>query len=579
MMTSLVDAESVLAIDIGSLNTRALLFDVVDGQYHFIAASSGPSTAGAPFHDISEGVHIALTRLQEITGRSLVGKEARLIIPTQSDGSGIDRLALSCSAGSDIKILTMGLLGDVSLQSAQRLAGTTYARVVETIGLNDRRRTEVQLDAILQARPDVILLSGGTDKGASRSVLKLVDLIVMACRVLPKPERPVVLYCGNGALAKRVKEALERETVVVVAPNIRPTIDQEDLSPAETFLARIAARLRALQIGGLKDLSSIASTPPIPSAFALGRMMRFSSELSGLSKSTLGLDLGSGSTALVIAADGNLQTSIFRSLGMGSSLAAALQQVRMDEVAQWVAYDIPQSEIRDYLYQKSHFPASLPLTAETLSIEQAMARQILRTATLRTLERWPGTELSFERIFIGGSTLVQAGTPAQSLMMILDGLQPQGINVVMLDPYGLSQALGTIAGNNTLLPAQIIESGAYANLGTVICPVSDARPGSLILRVKITYDDNTSTHLEIKQGSLVPLPIRNGQVAHLEVDLLRGTVLDPSLPRLRRFKIVGGACGAVIDARGRPLVLPDDPVRRRELLQRWMRFLEERRPA
>ena len=55
-MTSLVDAESVLTIDIGSVNTRALLFDVVDGQYHFLAGAVAPFTGGAPFFDISEGV-------------------------------------------------------------------------------------------------------------------------------------------------------------------------------------------------------------------------------------------------------------------------------------------------------------------------------------------------------------------------------------------------------------------------------------------------------------------------------------------------------------------------------------------
>src|SRR5512146_2033201 len=100
-MTSLVDAESVLAIDIGSLNTRALLFDVVDGQYHFISSAAAPTTAGAPFHDISEGVHHALDRLQEITGRMLVNNEAQIILPAQSDGAGVDRLALTCSAGAD----------------------------------------------------------------------------------------------------------------------------------------------------------------------------------------------------------------------------------------------------------------------------------------------------------------------------------------------------------------------------------------------------------------------------------------------------------------------------------------------
>ena len=578
-MTSLVDAESVLAIDIGSLNTRALLFDVVDGQYHFIAASSAPTTAAAPFNDIGEGVHRVLSRLQDITGRSLIAGDARLLIPTQADGSGVDRLALSCSAGGDIKILTMGLLDEVSLQSVQRLAGTTYAREVETIGLNDRRKLETQLDAILQARPDVILLAGGTEKGATRSVLKLADLIAMACRVLPRQERPVVLYCGNGVIAKRIKETIERETILVVAPNIRPTIDQEDLAPAETYLARIVAKLRIFQLSGMDNLTAIASTTPLPSAYALGRMMRFSSELSGISKSTLGVDLGSAATVLSVATAGYLQSSVCRSLGMGASLEAALQQVRIEDVARWVPYDLSEGDIRDTLYQKSRFPASLPLTPETLAIEHAMAREILRMAVLRMLERWPGMNLSFERVFVSGATLAQAATPAQRLMIALDGLQPVGINVFMLDPYGLSQALGTIAGINTLLPAQIIESGAYENLGTVICPVSEARPGATILRVKITYEDNTESHLEIKQGSLVSLPIRNGQTAHLEVDVLHGTVLDPCLPRLRRFRITGGLCGAVVDARGRPVELPADPQKRSVQLQRWMRILEERRSA
>ncbi|MEW5830178.1 MAG: hypothetical protein AB1846_14890, partial [Chloroflexota bacterium] len=35
-------------------------------------------------------------------------------------------------------------------------------------------------------------------------------------------------------------------------------------------------------------------------------------------------------------------------------------------------------------------------------------------------------------------------------------------------------------------------------------------------------------------------------------------------------KVVGGTMGVVIDARGRPLDLPTDPVRRRELLKKWL---------
>ena len=576
-MTSLVDAESVLAIDVGSLNTRALLFDVVDGQYHFISSAAAPTTAGAPFRDVSEGIHIALDRLQEVTGRTLVNNEAQVILPSQADGSGVDRLALTCSAGSDLNILVMGLLSDVSLASAQRLAGTTYSKLVESIGLNDRRRYDAQLDAILQAHPDIIIVAGGTEKGATRSVNKLVDLILMACKVLPKESRPKVLYCGNSAIAKRVKETLERETVIVPAPNIRPSIDQEDLSPAELVLAKIVAKLRTLQIGGMEGMVSLSSSPLLPGAYALGRMMRFCSELSDLSKATLGVDIGANSTTLAAASADNLQLSVIRSLGMGASLSPALNHIRIDDIARWVPFDIPESTVRDYLYQKSMYPAMLPMTNETLAIEQAMARQILRSATFRLLERWPGTTLSFERIFASGATLTQAPTPAQSLLMLLDGLQPVGVNVLMLDPHGLSQALGAIAGANTLLPAQIVELGAYTNLGTVLCPVSGAKPGTTILRIKVAYEDGSDTRVEVKQGTLVRLPIRNGQAVHLEVETLHGAVLDPCLPRLKRFKITGGLCGGVVDARGRPLSLTEDPVQRREQLNDWYLALEERR--
>jgi len=53
----------------------------------------------------------------------------------------------------------------------------------------------------------------------------------------------------------------------------------------------------------------------------------------------------------------------------------------------------------------------------------------------------------------------------------------------------------------------------------------------MILKLKIAYEDGTETRVEAKQGALTPLPIRNGQTAHLEIDTLHGAVLDPCLPR------------------------------------------------
>ncbi len=576
-MTSLIDAESVLTVDVGSVNTRVLLFDVVDGQYHFVSSASAPTTAGVPFYDIGEGFHLALQRLQEITGRTFIDKEYNLILPSQADGSGVDRLAVTFSVGDDIHMVTMGLLSDVSLESAERLAGTTYGRVIERIGLNDTRRPEAQLDAILQAQPQVIIVSGGTEKGATRSVFKLIELAGMASRVIPKENRPVVIYCGNGALSKRVKETLERDLVVGIAPNIRPSIDQEDLDPAETLLARAVSKIRARQINGFESISSISSVPPTPTVNAFGRMIRFLSEIYDPVKGVLGVDLGATSTHIAIARAGNLQLNVFRPLGIGSSLPAALAGGRMEEILQWIPQAMDESTVRDYLYQKSIHPASLPMVQETLWIEQAAVRSILSTAVQRMQERWYVPHLSFDLVIAGGAALAQAPTVDQSLMMILDGIQPVGVGVYLIDLHGLTQAMGAVAAHNTVLPVQVKDSGVYINLGTVIAPMSDARPGTEILKIHIAYQEGGDARVTIKQGMLASLPIRNGQMATLTVEPLHGTILDPARPRLKSFKVVGGACGVVIDARGRPLVLPGDPSSRFEVLGRWAHALEDRR--
>ena len=139
MMTSLIDVDSLLAIDVGSVNTRAFLFDVANGAYRFLAAGVAPTTVQGAFNNISDGVHMALEHLQEITGRTLIGNDGHLIVPTHADGTGVDALMCTLSAGPAVQTAVVGLLADVSLESIQRLAASTYSHVVEAIGLTDRR--------------------------------------------------------------------------------------------------------------------------------------------------------------------------------------------------------------------------------------------------------------------------------------------------------------------------------------------------------------------------------------------------------------------------------------------------------
>ncbi len=571
MTTSLVDAESILVLDIGTLHTRALFFDVVDGQYRFLAAASAATTAEAPFYDVREGVHAAVLQLQEVTGRVFMDLEARFIVPTQANGDGADRLLVVSSVGPELRIVTLGLLDEVSVESANRLATSICGRVVESIGLNDRRKPEVQMDAVLRASPDLILLAGGTERGATRSIGKLVELISLVCRVTPVEKRPQILFAGNQVLSRKIKEILEKQAPTQVAPNIRPSIDVEDLSPAQQVLGQMVMKIRENQIGGLQTLAATTNLPPISTSQAFGRMIRFLSHVYDPQKSVLGVDLGSAWTTLAVGQGGKLTLDVLPH-GSGRGLGKALQHSRIEEIESWLSVHVPQDELRDYLYQKSIFPHTIPTTNEALAIEQAMVRQILRLSTMHLQAQLPGLNHSYEPIVISGGFFSQLPLPGQAMLAALDGIQPVGIGIMLRDTHGLLAAMGAIAPINSILPVQVLES-AFENLGTVISPVSDSRYGTPILKVRLEIEQGEEFKLEVKQGALVRLPLKAGQAARIHLEPLNRTEVDPRRKNGGSFKIIGGLCGAVIDARGRELHLPDDAPRRRDMHKKWLATL------
>jgi hypothetical protein len=571
MTTSLIDTETILGIDVGTVNTRALLFDVVEGQYSFIAAGVAPTTLEAPYHDPAEGMIRAVRQLQEVTGRDLLEPQGRLIIPVQADGSGIDRMVVTYSTGQPLRMVVAGLLADVSLESAQRLAATTYGQVVESIGLNDRRRSESQLDAILRAGPDLVLFAGGTEGGASRSLGRMVDLMTLVCRVLPQEKRPEIIYAGNQVLSGRIKEILEKWTPVRTAPNIRPTIDVEDLGQAEGVLSQAVTRVRLRQLPGLAAMASFCSVAPLPTGYAFGRVIRYLSRVYGSSKGVLGVDLGAGSTVLAAGQAGKLNLLV-SSIGMGQGAARLIEQASLENIMEWLPVHVPDEVVRDYLWQKTLHPASLPASQDSLAIEHALARVALSLARQQFQARYPNAQAQlYDPILASGATINQAATPVQSLLMLLDGLQPVGITNLVLDQNNLTPTLGAISEFLPLLPVQVLDSGAFLRLATVISPISAAKYGVPILEARLEYEGGGSdTRLEVRMGGLVALPLQQGQVAVLHLKCLRDTRVDPrSSKKNIKYKIIGGSCGAVIDGRGRPLELPPDASRRRDQLKKW----------
>jgi hypothetical protein len=74
---------------------------------------------------------------------------------------------------------------------------------------------------------------------------------------------------------------------------------------------------------------------------------------------------------------------------------------------------------------------------------------------------------------------------------------------------------------------------------------------------------------EIKQGSIISFPLAAGETGQLQLKAVRRTAIEDVNIANEPITVRGGVCGIVIDARGRPLQLPQDPARRSELFRSW----------
>jgi hypothetical protein len=580
MPTSLIDADSVLAIEIGTVSTRVLLFDVVEGRYRFLGQGSVPTTMGAPSNDVSVGVKAALDQLHDITGRVLFNAEGQLVIPSQPNGSGVDACVATVSVGPPIKVVAIGLLEDLSTESAKNLASTTYARVVETMSLNDRLGIVARLDTILQIQPDLIVVAGGIEGGATKSVIDLLEAVGLACYLIPKEQRPEVLYAGNSALVKEVQASIGTLANLHIAPNVRPSYESEQLTPSQPALAQIFRLIRSRQIRGIQEVDLWTGNHLMPAATAFGRTIRYiSKEYTHTHKGVLGIDVGASATTVASAFSGDLILSIYPGLGLGENLPEILNLCSLGDIMRWIPVDVSDKYVRDYIYNKALYPTSLPISTDELATEQALACQAMYLAVRQASKAYPpdipgsipGLLPWFEPIIASGSVLTKAPTRNQALMMVLNGLQPTGVTTIALDRNNLAPSLGATASVTPLLTIQSLDATNFVNLCTIISPVGIAPLGTPILRVRMTIDDGVESEQEIRHGSLVAMKLPLGQSGTLHLTPLhRFDVGMGGLGRGGTVKVIGGVLGVVIDARGRPLRITAEPSRRRELLNKWL---------
>lgn len=558
---------SILAADFGNVYTRVVLLDLVDGVYRLVATAHARTTVGYPFNDVNVGFDRALQDLSETTRRKFTGPDGRLMIPEKVDHSGVDFFLATASTGQPMRTVVIGLVPGVSVDSALRAAAGTYSLVTQAIHLDDGRSEEDRLNVILLDRPDLVFIVGGTEAGARDAVLELAKLAKLAVSLIDQKHRPSIVYSGNSALGDKIRELFEGIAPVIVTSNVRPTLDEEDLDPAELGLATAYDEYKEQHGEGFETVSGLSAVGVLPTAQSYTIVAEYLATTQ-TNRTLMAIDMGSAVSTLAVAQRGHVSTRIRPDIGLGDSAYTLLQAVGLEEIRRWVPFNVTPVEIVNYALNKTLRPASIPMNLRELYLEHALLRAGIAEMVNSLGLAWARSQSEFGTVIGAGSALTGTGSPGYTAMLLLDALEPKGVTTLLADPYGLIPALGAAALAVPEATVQMFDDEPLERLGTSICLSGEAKPGKPALHVKFIIDDEVFEH-EVEGGHLWVLPLGAGKRVKLQLRVLTRD-LHIGGKRKLTLTVEGGTAGLIFDVRGRPLPLAADVRGRAAQLPMWM---------
>ena len=581
------DPARIVATDCGSTTTKAILIERLDGSYRLRGRGEAPTTVEAPFDDVTVGVLNAVGELEELTGRRFLAHD-RLHTPTTQD-LGADLYLSTSSAGGGLQMLVTGVVKTMTAESAQRAALGAGAIVIDVIAVDDGRADHQRVARIRSIRPDMILMSGGTEGGAVQQVLDTAELLVAAD---PRPRlgrafRLPVIYAGNRDALQGVSEVLDDRLELLTVDNLRPELERENLGPSREAIHRLFLEHVMAQAPGYDKLLTWTSAPVMSTPRAVGEMVQLAAreELTEV----LAVDIG-GATTDVFSVFGNqFNRTVSANLGLSYSVCNVLAQAGAEGIRRWLPRSIPERDLRNRLRNKMIRPTTIPQTVDDLLIEQAVAREALRLAFLHHLTLASGLKgvqqvrtmadlftqaasgrtlvdmMSLGLLLGSGGILSHAPRREQAAMMLIDAFEPQGITRLAVDSIFMMPQLGVLSSVLPDAAMEVFRRDCLIPLGTVIAPVGRLREGEVILEWQIGDQQG-----ELRGGELRQLPLPADAQVEARLDPRRALDIGEGNGRRWQGELSGGAVGVIFDGRGRPLRLPEDEDQRIAKLNEWM---------
>jgi len=252
-------------------------------------------------------------------------------------------------------------------------------------------------------------------------------------------------------------------------------------------------------------------------------------------------------------------------------------------------FSVFERRLRNAIRNKMIRPTTIPQNLNGLIIEQAICREALRLAFVQHKQMAVGLRgvqkqtsigdafsqkasdetlvdmMGLDLIVGSGGVLSHAPRRNQSALMMIDGFAPEGFTALAVDSIFMMPHLGVLAQVNEDAAIEVFEKDCLIHLGNVIAPVGAADYGKPCMTVEI----QSKGKFDLKVGDMKLIPATRDEEFEVIVSPSKKFDVGGGRGKTVKKKIRGGVVGIILDARCRPIHLPEKHDERITALQKW----------